>query len=1855
MAELKGALSTKQSHININDAMLRVMSDLLPDMTFNPETGELKFERGTAKGPLTMTVYGSGVRGIANKITALMLKELYSKYPTEADLSPKMRQDIKFLSTFVINKSKHGYFMKSMKDETNLEVKDGLEFTLSSSMIKNIEANVKTLFAQPMAEAIGEVMGDAMQTATVLRQATQAQSIFFKYAYKQAIADAVAQKGTKSGEFLSQAELKDIFQKLVKKFPMIETNSQTIWVGGSSQADVTTTQFGSALDETLRTDGYVYGPKNSGVSGIPFIVIATGDGQMILNALTGEDAPQGTLAVFDGINMKLDSIFTDSVKINKAVYDGWLENPVRAVEKSYRSFVEQNLDMRVGDLSYDFHKELYKVFEYIDEDTDDGSWTQTDPLPWVTDTHASLSRIADQLDARKAVMAKLNMSVDHMASAASPFVKTDGVELPADPVAAAEIMNTMLAEEMAKLPKAKPLNIYKAPSEDITEFLGSIGEFHPSGAKVIGREQLRDMVDKLNIPLDQKGLFRASVNSLATQGYTVLFGEPAQLQNYAEAQGITLPYGFEGNNGLALPGDKTIFLMSANSETLTHEMIHAATMNQVFAHYAGQKVHEAIPGAIARMEKLMEEFMGLDPNKIEDGDTRTEFLFAKAQIDKIWERTDSGRAVQKASALNEFMAWTLANQKLADLARATTVQSKLGLIVKSVMDTLRKLWRAGLAPTAQDDVYSNLRFNTLVLMQAKSKSVLSPANRIALAQASKYGNSDRLANVETMFVERMQGMIQAAEAIGPKVGAQVTSEHVKMNEVARKVTLSFRANGFNMTPQESSLFHTLLAAFALDKSLDANALSRVQDVYKHVLSTLKVEDFMADPDSQDPAARYNAQQKYDLIVGNYFVGRDLDGRTTLLPAFLALSVVSDEFREVLNKLPVPKNQKLESKTLDAFLTNSAVEGMDRLAKAMSGEGTKNGNVLSAMNLLIDRIAQADTDRELYIEQFSNPVGNGVDRLNQWMVDSGQRLSQEAADKLSVIRENTDSKAVKLAANVAEAALAIINPDISEKLANGTISLLNKGDVPVILRELVSEVVGRTNENAPIFDMIKKSRALIQQLRQIFRERLPAIINEKFTRPLKKEEGENLYLMAKTDIAALAPLGSTAVLEILRDGAKLKQAVARLEAEVGQIDPTHSAKILLKSRELATYMNTGKASSFLLKNAEAIANLFGELPPGMRKARGAPSAALIKAVDQLVSLYALSALPTTTRASLATLAATEVDGMGFTLAYLKGQRSNELNKSYTVRARLNHYKGYVPTETRSGSSLIVASDKDYVDLTTRGYTRVGNYKGSSAERGMAQMGYYFAPLSGKSPYNQGIAQNIRHTFSGVDPLTGFSIDMYGAGRITDQAKVRAILSQRSKNGNQKEALIPVLDADGDVVGFERTLDPVQLEKLEKEKNLPKVLGIWRGRQEEEGMADEFNRQLVRRLHDMWGKAEFGRKNEFVNLLDPKSHKDPVITDAVKLLSPAMLRDIEDVFGNEGFMVPRNLINDTVGYRSPSIGDLWTGVTRISPDTAKIAANIATAIIGPKAYQYLVTGEKLWQNFVSDARTTIVVRSVIVPAANIVSNVYQLAARGVPLKDIARGMPKKLAEVHAYHQSHLEEVKLEAEILAAGNNMAKLRPLRAKLQSIKDDHKRLSIWPLIQAGEFSSVSEATVMRDESTLFEGKVSQYIEGLVDKMPASLRTAGKYAIISRDTALFQGLQRTVEYGDFLAKAVLYDDLTKRKSMSKDQALATIGEEYVNYDRLPGRFRGSLESMGLLWFYHFKLRSIKVAMSMIRNNPLHTLMVGLIPAPSFLGSVGLPVTDNALAIAAEGKLGWSVGPMMGVHAHAMNPWANGLL
>jgi len=1703
-----------------------------------------------------------------------------------------------------------------------------------------LQENMLHFFVEPMREGILNTVGsNLMHSTEQLQKATQIQSLVLQDMFQQAVQEKLAEKAKdpewKKGDFLTQKELNDIQASLSDLAPMIETGSQNFYIAGSENTDVANQVLATNLDDRMRVPMSIYAPSQAGVAGIPFMTIGTGDGMMMQTLSTMKGAPKNTLKIFDGMNIGINDIADASRKANEAVYTSWQGNPVKNVYDSYSKFMK-NVDF--SKLSKETQEAIAK--SALEFDQREGATPDTIHVA-AAGIERNLRNIALGVDIRHKVMNQVQTTVDQMAAAGSPYVNNGQISLEGMTIDQQVAKLNELFD--AELESRKTKQASESTQEPVNTGFDNVGRSLKSGVRVLSQTAITKLAKESNLPVEQAAVLNEIQKSLAAKDYKVIYGDINQVDQYAQDKNLERPApedvqaANEGNvYGWTNFNDKTIYLVNPSMETLIHELVHASTFETVLSHYQGETTDAS--SSIQNIESLMEQFRNLDVSK-ETPEMREAYADALDTINGHLSNGFIEPAMSKSAALNEFMAWGLTNRELIKKQKKTT---SLTQMAKNVYEAVKRLiFGRKRAPANGEDMFSNLLFNSSVVMRTQPP-VAPVAKDSTLFHSKAYGDNERLTELGKTF-DRLITDYLSNTPIEQNVRKGKFSDAV-VNAV--KVTRDVQAHGFTMNMQEQRLFTNVVAALATETAIHPGAITRAQDYYTHVTKNLKVEDFMTDPDSTNPADRYYAQQKFNTITGSNNIEYDAQGRSSLLPTFLGLSMVDEQFRSILANMPVMKVDKKSGNTVDAILTNIGTSAMASLNSRVAGDN-KATNVQEGLDALSQTLMESSLKAQSFYDSVANPTGSVIDRANQYIVDGIDKLSDEILDKSRTVAQNTKNPLVKATAHAAQLVAAVATEKNGEKVSQGVMAAMNQGKAWQPFHDLINDIVGRTKSNASIYDMIKAVRSQVQADRQQFREHLPTTIASKFTRKLSDSEWKAMHTgMGKTDIAALRDTMSNAeIRDLLSSQKNVDREVNNLESALSGQAGRNWPLIQRKSKQLAQYMINGTVGNNLLRNAEAISKLLGERT-------NVKATVDVAQLDKLITLYSLEAMSKSDRDILSDLAQNETVGMDFSTSYLVGQRVEEQRKAQNDdRARINHYKGAIPTDTKQGVSLIVADDSNFSDLLAKSFTRIAGYQGSSAERGRSR-GYYFSPVAPRAPYSQGILQNVRNTAGGVDVGTGFTMGTMVAGRITDKPSVDRITKALAKGESGNEPLMPIYDTVGRVVAYEQSIDPNMLTHIAGSDNLARAIGVWRGRQVEEAKAQKFNDALIENLHDMYQKdiaESASNKSQYVNLLGSKL--DPVTADALRLMNAETRQKAETLFGDDEFWVRRDMLNDALGYRAASVGDVWTGNSRWSPETLDTFKKAMVGVFGNKAYKYLLTGENGLQNLVKEAKTLIVVKSVIVPAVNFTANLYQMVARGVPVKDIAKGIPHKTSELNQYLKTRLRQVDAEAE-LRASENPNQSRKLKAEIQSITDSHKRLSIWPLLQAGEFTSIADAGIGRDDLLISQGKIYEYMEKLTDKLPRSVRNAGRYALITKDTALFQGIQKTVEYSDFIAKAIIYDELTKRKGQTNEQALGRVTEEFVNYDRLPGRFRGYMESMGLMWFYNFKIRSVKVAMSMIRNNPVHSVLAVMAPTPTMFGNVGLPLQDNLLAVGADGRLSYSFGFGQGLRAHNLNPWMN---
>lgn len=859
--------------------------------------------------------------------------------------------------------------------------------------------------------------------------------------------------------------------------------------------------------------------------------------------------------------------------------------------------------------------------------------------------------------------------------------------------------------------------------------------------------------------------------------------------------------------------NRVVYVANQSAETVLHEALHTATMGLVLQFYTDpSKLDEVQQAAVSNLEKLKTQFMDMDFSRTLRRDLEQDdgAVLNVAQVVQRQIAAQNQSARGKATALNEFMAWTLSNQNLIDVMRKTKVRTPLSNLVFKATAWVRKL--LGLAPTQKLDMFSNILTNTAGLIRGETSTNRTLPAGVVMNQTTGTPVDARVSELIERFETKIQSHLDQMEPLAKP------TEELKIRELANQAVGLFKFHGFDMDDQQASAFRKIQAAMASTMQFDNRALVQAQRVYNHVMKQLSPKDFEGYPDGN-----IRSQARFDVLTGEYGWETDPAGRSNLLASFLALSQVDPAFRKVLDGIDMPKDRGVSWNSADEWLTSLANSALDTLATAVSGSGLKSKTTKEAMDRLSLVLSEIDKDDRLWIEKKTQGFLDQADAVGtKFLSTVGERLSAWADDQSQKAVSQARSRTKELIRGSAALLGATLNEQRGGAMASAAISTMNQArKVPAFLSDLLVEIVGMTDENRAVTGLVNKVKAGVSAMRQAYREEVPKLIAERFSRELKDEEWSALHMvLGKTDVGALQnAYGGQAFRRMLTDNRYLVNEITQREEQL-KTSSKAWATYQRKAKELARFMVKGEVgNNNLLRNATAIAALMGE--PG----KGTDDAAVIEQIDILTTLYALEMVDPGQLDMVSKLADTEAEGIEFLAGYLWSVRSDELGKIQTDAAKFNHYKGYIPAQRREGISLIVEDDSEHNKLVAMGYTRMGDYKGAGVESG--KKGYYFSTVAGNGTYTQAAMQTIQQSASGVDPRTGRTITGTTAGVIS--GKYLGIIQQRLRHAQQGpvEALLPVYDGKGQIIAYERHMAPQALAALERNTHMGEMLGAWAG--------------------------------------------------------------------------------------------------------------------------------------------------------------------------------------------------------------------------------------------------------------------------------------------------------------------------------------------------------------------------------------------------------------------------------------------
>lgn len=1810
-----------------NERVVRALKETFGENKVNislDDNGALQvsINRGITKNPMTITVYGSGVKGMGAKLVSDLLegnsasgvqglydyiaeyilnkdKESFNKQESIERINNIVDSINMLLSEFTVNRDDDIELIIGQLNPLSFDPDNPLNFKVPPFHRVILDKNM-TLFMENMQDSVFNAMDQSVREGRdVLIQTSQIIS--------RAAADLFAKEYTKllnshkkkHGENfnvlehgITREDIQEILKKIDHTLMPYSTGDQRWFIGNNIVDELNDTVIAysqmQANNDLVTINSRGRTPTlsdNIGVRILPYLVIGMGDAGMVMRATTGPNALEQVMQAFDGLYIPVDRMEEYGRLINKAMVEAWLEsNPY---EVSLRNL--KRLEELMGVVYLDSLLTDKDRFEYIEIIT-------------------KLNAFSESVDNFHTAVNETGFFSDQMGATESPYEKEGKGTL---------LENYNKAKQQKEKENNEEPDILNTISPDKEVTVLNAVSFVDSLIKAIGKKGDKDYLKILRT-------IRRNPDSVSK--FQVVVGTREDINNKFNAN---IQQGELGRFDLS---DRRLYIASGSLETSVHDLIHASTIVAL----ADGLSNGSGDARIASLRDLVQEYIDnpLDTSVITNPDIATAYTNLRNTLNKYLGDPDtlisSLPISNQAAIINEVMAWGLSNKHL----RTEGKTRFLSKVLRAVINTINDIF-PGLLPSARSSFFDHLIFHTNLLITEQGRLLendtnsepYSKAKEIIKAPLQHYtspSEDSRLNDITERFVRKLDSFINnTPDTPWSNKKHRLIEANIQEANV-QAIVGNAQAVGFLQDPKEVTTYTNVVVPLLVGDTSNTVANIETQELYDKVLSELSYEDFM--PENGSQLDERLAKEKYEFIKNAGMTSstplKGFNGESVRLASFVGLALVDPKLRKVIDSIKIDRKKYPNGNILQT-LSNTYDKALDAIYNKLStGRYAKEGieSAQDAMDLTTSILTKTATDSSNLLTTSLSYVNTVLDKANDITKST---IATLAGGVTGSLRSTTESDNA-LRSGLANSLTVMVNTltESGHKAnAEALITLSRQPWIPDAVKHLLLDLTGRTDSNGATYDLIKKTMDKVQRSRQFFKEVMPEVLVDSFKDKPTEEDQKSMYQgFAKADMASFIVNDFNEVEELFRSSKARKQKTKELEDKL-----TKEQK--QKSKELAEYMMMGKVSNFLLRNADAIHYFIS-------------GSASVEDIDQLTSLYAYEMLSQKEKENISRLISKEPDATRKILGILRSTKNVSNNKSKDNNGRFNALKGYIASVNATGESVSVQDNDSRKYLESRGYVYLGDYEGNDLLE--TNKGYYFSPIKQRSNFHQGIIQTTRISVGGVDTTTGMSIDNNHAGFITSEPVVKRI-SQNIRNNTGANPVIPVFDNKGEVIGYQLSVDPSMYSKAPGSTNITNMIGYTLGRTIEEESAQEMNKESIKQaVKDFKADPDL---DKYTNILDPKFLRDPVNRDAVRLIPEDVIQDAQKEFGKDKFWIRTDLVTDMIGYRTPSVRDFYNGTSRWSPKHRKAVRRALEAVLGKDAIVLATKGEEVLSDLVHTAKELIIIKSVIIPTINLTADITQLMTRGVPLGVILKGLNEKRIEADYYFKSEIQKAKLNTEALTE-LNLKKRDIYRARIKSIEDAQKRLSIWPLIEAGEFTSISRVDVNKDDLLLSKGRLKDYIEKKVENVPEPILNASRYALMARDTRIFQLLEKATEYGDFISKAILYDHMIS-KGMTKEDALGVASDEFINYNRHAGRWREGLEKFGLLWFYNYKLRITKVAANMIATDPLRVVLMN-----TFLPNTSLfdtPIRENIFSKMIDGVLPYSIGPSMGIGSYKFTP------
>lgn len=1269
-----------------------------------------------------------------------------------------------------------------------------------------------------------------------------------------------------------------------------------------------------------------------------------------------------------------------------------------------------------------------------------------------------------------------------------------------------------------------------------------------------------------------------------------------------------------------------------NAKVITHEFIHAATANAISTVRANPSEHVKAKQSLDKLERLYEH--------------------VKAQVNSSHDSVIQ----YGVTNLDEFIATGLTYPKfmdfldgITDIPKETRTKSSIATafrqMVSTVLDALYSVAGKGRTYSPKTlSAYEALLMDTAEFVTrntnnktGESLKLFGAPKQQAINQVSEYTALEVYESLDdgkldTKFKEELGRVItnvtdKLFSALPNKFARskldyspdQIWNEAMKNNKTPF-VTSAIKA-GFNLSAQEQFAVEALEIALAEATKNGSVSLAyrTLAKSFETARKTITVENFHdGNWESASETQKKVAQAKYDYI---FKVGKD-----DYITRFTAMALGSQEVNKMLDiklerDLFGTRNKPAFDKLID--MANNLVNATaDRMTKTI-GETSVQGKLPRLAQNLIEldlknrnKSVNAIESKLILAEDLAN---SGINRIrnagNDAVLNSPLSMFNNKYVNIvtNTLKATKDGRSVNSVWDAVRDFRNYENPN--ERLG--------------FLGELANEV-GDQNKSQLLAERLlayaKQSESTAHRIRTVVKQDVLSHFDNN-GQDLNREQRASITTgLLRTDAQSLlANYGYDTVMDFMNNRDALNKAIYKLENKIK--DPVKLSRV----KSLAWYMVSGEGAEMLAKNPTIIAQNAGlgfDLTPA--------SDSHIKDIDDLASLYAIKYTPTKALHSVHEIMKAE-DGRpdrGGVFALVKYHESLA-KESYATLFQGNivsYTKGYIPNITNPNKEVLVASspaDKDR--LKTAMYTEISNVGKSFVDPNKQGAVMYYSEDAGSQRYISGAMALYNYGRKGTE--IEFIGNEFGDAINKARASINtaADFDPRKVGGSHA---IPTYDNDGNIIAFNYEMSGhVRDTYLERNNDFSDLIGEYTAAGYSKSVLGDQNKVVADALIDNY-KTEYKK--------DPKGFiyvgagvSDPVLSQAWAMMPREVRNYIYKRTGNNGIYVHNQAYLTIFGTKKYSLSTAFDKIDMNQNIGEKLFTGVMRSLFHDNARVRTAQGERMWQDAIKLLKDIVIIRNMTTVFANIISNSFLLLAHGVAPTDIVKHTIESVKAGGEYRKASAELIKLQnRQRIDIGN----ASEIQQQINMLSQRIERNPLKSFIDEGMFAGIVEDIVEDNQSYTYASGLQRKYEGVIDKVPKTVRNIGKYAFVSPGTPLYQFLHSATQYGDFSAKYVLYKHYTEKakERLTHDQAITRASNNFINYDVPTSKGMQYANDMGLMMFTKYNLRIQRALFELMARRPASAVGQAIIlnaisnlPAgidPIVFNQIGIPLRGGPLGL-----------------------------